>query len=158
MGRNIHIRIVKRERDTDKWKQIKLYYKEKNKFKLVNVYPFRNDELFNIMNGTEDEKYNIYPISLTNLPLNIQEEITRCQNTLGYYGFKEINLADLKLYLHKSPKIRDYDYEEDSPNAWKDNPVKYFIERIEQYIDFIDPYWDLETPTSDIKILYWFDR
>ena len=157
MGRNIHVRIVKRDRDTDKWKQIKLYYKEKRKIKLVNVYPFRSDELFDIIDGSEDEKYNAYPISLINLPDNLQKEIERCQNTLGYYKFKEISLADLKLYLYKSPKVRDWDYEDDDPKAWKDNPVKYFIERIEQYIDFADPYWDLETSLSDIKILYWFD-
>lgn len=157
MGKDIHVRIVKRDHDTDKWKQIKLYYKEKRKIKLVNAYPFRNYELFDIINGSKDEKYNVYPISLINLPDNLQKEIEKCQNTLGYYDFREISLADLKLYLYKSPKIRDWDYEDGDPKAWKDNPVKYFIERIEQYIDFADPYWNFETPLSDIKILYWFD-
>ena len=51
------------------------------------------------------------------------------------------------------------DYDDEDPSALKDNPVKSFIERIEQYIDFADPFWDLnEISTSDIKILYWFDR
>lgn len=157
MGRDVHIRIIKRDRDTDKWKQIKLYYKEKGKIKLVDVYPFRNYELFDIINGSEDKKYNAYPISLINLPDNLQKEIERCQNIPGYYNFREISLADLKLYLYRSPKVRDWDYEDDDPKAWKDNPVKYFTERIEQYIDFADPYWDFETSLSNIKILYWFD-
>lgn len=87
----------------------------------------------------------------------MRQEVKRYQNTFGYYNFKEINLADLKLYLKERPKVQDYDDED--PSALKDNPVKSFIERIEQYIDFADPFWDLnEVSASDIKILYWFDR
>lgn len=157
MGKDIHIRVIKRNRDTNNWEQIKLYRKEKRKFKLVDIYPFRNYELFSIINESEDEKYNAYPISLTGLSDSLRQEIEKYQNTLGYYGFKEISLADLKLYLYRSPKVRDWDYEDNDTKAWKDNPVKYFVEKIEQYIDFADPYWDFDTSPSDIKILYWFD-
>ena len=157
MGRDIHVKIIKRDHTTDKWKQIKFYKKEKRKFKVIDVYPFRNYELFDIISEKEDEKYKAYPITLINLPDNLKKEITEYKNISGYYGFKEITLADLKLYLHQVPKVRDWDYEENDPNAWKDNPIKFFIEKIEQYIDFFDPWWEIDTSPSDIKILYWFD-
>lgn len=157
MGRDIHVRIIKRDPITDKWKQIKIYKKEKRKFKVIDVYPFRSYELFDIINEKEDEKYNAYPITLTNLPDNLKKEITEYKNTCGYYGFREITLADLKLYLYRVPKVRNWDYEENDPNAWKDNPVKFFIEAIEQYIEFFDPWLDMDTSPSNIKILYWFD-
>ena len=153
MGKDIHVRIIKKDRNTNTWKQIKLYHKEKGKFKLVNVYPFRSYELFDILSGN-DEKYNAYSICLNDLPNNLKQEVERCKNTIGYYNFFEINLADLKLYLQRVPKVKDYDSEKE--NAWKNNPVKYFVERIEQYIDFVDSSWDLY-PYSDVKILYWFD-
>lgn len=157
MGRDIHVKIIKRDHTTDKWKQIKLYKKEKRKFKVIDVYPFRNYELFDIISEKEDERYKAYPITLINLPDNLKKEITEYKNISGYYGFREITLADLKLYLYQVPKIRDWDYEENDPNAWKDNPVKFFIEKIEQYIEFFDPWWEIDTSLSDIKILYWFD-
>ena len=157
MGRDIHVKIIKRDHTTDEWKQIKLYKKEKRKFKVIDVYPFRNYELFDIISEKEDERYKAYPITLINLPDNLKKEITEYKNISGYYGFKEITLADLKLYLHQVPKIRNWDYEENDPNAWKDNPIKFFIEKIEQYVEFFDPWWEVDTSPSDIKILYWFD-
>ena len=158
MGRDIHVRIVKKDRETGKWHQIKIYRKEKKrKFNVIDVYPFRNYELFEILNEKEDEKYHADVICTSDLPIALKQEIEKFKNIEGYYDFKEINLADLKLYLHHSPKVRNYDYEAEDPNAFKDNPVKYFVERIEQYLDFADPYWDVCRPASDIRIIYWFD-
>ena len=161
MGTDIHVRIVKKDYNTDTWKQIKLYRKEKKKFKIVDIYPFREEDLFDILSEkTNDYRaypYHAYPISLTHLPINLKQEIEKKQKILGYYDFKEINLADLKIYLMHNPKIRDWDYEDDDPKAWIDNPVKYFIERIEQYLDFADPYWDGCRPASDVRIIYRFD-
>lgn len=157
MARDIHVKIVKKDRETNTWKHIKLYYKEKRKFRIINVYPFRNYELFDILNEKEDDGYFASSIIMDDLPIALKNEIKTTKEKFGFYGFREINLADLKLYLHKVPKIRDYDYEEDNPKAWKDNPVKYFIERIEQYIDFADPFWDFYRIDSDIRIIYWFD-
>lgn len=155
----MHVRIIKKDRETGKWNQVKIYRKEKGKrkFHMVKASPFRNRELFNILNENEDEKYHANAICISDLPIDLKREIEKCKSIKGYYGFKEINLADLKLYLHESPKVRNYDYEENDINAWKDNPVKNFIERIEQYIDFANPYWDIFQPVSDIKIVYWFD-
>lgn len=156
MGIDIHVRIVKKNHETNTWEHIKLYKKYNKKFKRVDIYPFRDYELFDIL--TFDKGFSPHSIVIQDLPFSLRQEIKRCQNTFGYYNFKEINLADLKLYLNKKPKIRDYDNDED-PTALKDNPVKFFIEKIEQYIDFADPFWDLDgTSASDIKILYWFDR
>lgn len=158
MGRDIHVRIIKKDRKTNTWKHIKLYYKEDHKFKIVDVYPFRSYELFDILSGAEDDEYfAASPIIIDDIPIILKNEIETTKKSIGFYGFKEINLADLKLYLYKVPKVRDYEYEEDDPKTWKDNPVKYFIERIEQYIGFADPDWDFYCIDSDIRIIYWFD-
>lgn len=158
MGRDIHVRIVKKDRETNTWKQIKLYYKGDHKFKVVDVYPFRNYELFDILSERGDDEYfTASPVTTDDLPTILKNKIEATKKSFGFYGFKEINLADLKLYLYKVPKIRDYDYEEKDPKAWEDNPVKYFIERIEQYIDFADPYCNFDCIDSDVRIIYWFD-
>ncbi len=158
MARDIHVRIVKKNRGTNTWKHIKLYYKEDHKFEVVDVYPFRNCELFDILSERGDDEYfTASPITTDDLPIILKNEIETTKKSLGFYGFREINLADLKLYLYKVPKIRDCDYEEENPKAWEDNPVKYFIERIEQYIGFADPYWDCYCVDSDIRVIYWFD-
>ena len=157
MGTDIHIRILKKDSSTDKWKQIKLYRKNIDHIEIVKIYPYRNYELFDILNGNEEHSPDSYPIVLNHLPKNIYKEIKSNKDSIGTFGFKEINLADLKLYLFKTPKVRDYDYDDNDSKAWKDNPVKYFIERIEQYINFADPDFLDFRPSSEIKILYWFD-
>ena len=157
MGTDIHVRILKRDSLTDKWTQIKLYRKNIDHIEVVKVFPFRNCELFDILRGNEEYSPNSYPIAFNLLPRLLYKEIKTYQNTIGFYGFKEINLADLELYLFKHPKIRDYDYEEDDLKAWKDNPIKNFIARIKQYIIFNDENFLDFSPLSDIKILYWFD-
>lgn len=162
MGTDIHVRIIKRDHDTDTWKQIKLYRKEKRKFKIVDIYSYREEDLFDILSEkTNDYRtypYRAYPISLTHLPIGLKQEIEKKQKISGYYDFKEINLADLKIYLMHTPKIRDWNYEDNDPKAWIDNPVKYFIERIELYLDLAEPDWNIDSPPSDIRILYWFDN
>lgn len=159
MGKDIHVRIIKKNRQDGTWKQIKLFYKDKDNIKPVDIYPYRNYELFDILSGNEDDEFFPYCAIVKNdLPYALIKEINKYQSTFGYYYYKfsEINLADLKLYLQKVPKIKDYDYEDTDPKAWKDNPVKDFIERIESYLNFADPYWNFD-PYSDIKIVYWFD-
>ena len=157
MGTDINVRIVKKNRKTNLWEQIKLYRKEESEYKIVNPYPYRNSELFDILSENEEDSFRCNHILINNLPTSLQEEITKCTNTVGYYGFYELTLADLKLYLYDTPKVRDYDYGDDSPKAWEDNPVKYFIECIENYIKFADPYYEFDCLDSDIRILYWFD-
>ena len=139
MGRDIHVKILIKNKD--EWEEVLLYNKIRDKFEEIEVYPYRNYALFDILNEKTDENYNIArPIVLEKLPEKVKKDINIWQES-GGYGFKEVNLADLKLY-----------FKENNDNL---NPIKYFIERIDQYIDFaIDP-WNLHD--SDVKILYWFD-
>ena len=157
MGKDIHVRLVHKEYETNLWKQVILYYKKNEEIKPVDVYPFRNYELFNIL-SEEDDFYHTIPIITNDLPSSLKQEIEEYQKEGGGYKFQEITLADLELYLYRMPKVRDWDYEEDDPKAFKDNPVKFFIERIIQYLDFAEPYWDLINLHSNVRILYWFDN
>lgn len=156
MGRDIHVRILQKNRNNNTWERVSLLHKEKDEIKIIDVYPFRNYELFDILSENEEDGYNADNIIIDDLPLDIKQEIEEYKNNSYGYNFKEITLADLKLYLHQMPKIRDWDYEEDNPNAWKDNPVKDFIDRITQYLNFVDPYWNFNL-LSNIRIVYWFD-
>ena len=155
MGIDIHTYIFKRNRKENKWEQEKLFTKKENEYKEVDVYPYRSYELFDILSEKEDDKYVAFPIDEKALPEDFQEKLKN--ETDFCYDFREINFADLKLYLIRQPKVRDYDYEENDVNAFKDNPVKAFAERIEWYLDLAEPFWDF-MPPSDIKIVYWFDH
>lgn len=156
MGVDIHTYIFKRNRKNNIWEQVKLFTKEEEKYKEVTVYPYRSYELFDILSEREDDAFTAFAVDTNVLPVDFQEKIKN--DTEFCYDFREVNLADLKLYLIKHPKVRDYDYEETSPNALKENPVTGFVERIEWYLDLADPTWDFCSPPSDIKIVYWFDR
>lgn len=156
MGKDIHVRILQKNRNNNTWERVSLFHKEKDEIKIIDVYPFRDYELFDILSENEEDGYNADNIIIDDLPLDIKQEIEEYKNNSYGYNFKEITLADLKLYLHQMPKIRDWDYEEDNPNAWKDNPVKDFIDRITQYLNFVDPYWNFNL-LSNIRIVYWFD-
>lgn len=163
MGKDIHVKIVKRNRETNNWEQINLYCKnDKNEIKEVAFFPFRDSEIFDILQGRDNDCHlNPLPISLAGLSADLQKEITEDKEQ-GYFGFKEVTLADLKLYLERTPQIKDWDeyYEdENDPRAWKTNPIKYFIERIEYFMEFAcDAFWKYDCSNSDIKVLYWFDN
>lgn len=164
MGRDIHIHLVKFNRKKDEYEEVELYRKDGDSYHNAYLYTGRDYELFDILNGREDDYFPCRAIYLKNLPVTLQEEINRCQNISGYYDFCEANLADVKFYLKNHPKVRDWEYSCDDDNeeewekeAWKDNPVASLIERIEHFIDFFDDYWDWESSYSDVRIIYWFD-
>lgn len=141
MGEDIHVHILKRKRNTNKWKEVILYGKnEKESTNVINLYPFRNYELFETLKGNMDNSYKAYPIEEHNLPESLKEEYK--EDCKYCYGFKEINFAELKLYVIKHPV---------------EEQIKYFYERIKWYLDFADENFDF-TPLSDYKILYWFDN
>lgn len=161
MGADIHVRIIKRN-SNGKWESVKLYTKENKKIKKINFYPFRNYELFDIITGKRNDNFPSSPIYMSDIPIDVLNEIKIAKKPeMCCYNFYEANLADLKLYINSNPKIRDYDYESKNDedfekNGWKDNPVIYFVKRIEDIIDIADPFWDF-FPPSNVRILYWFD-
>ena len=134
MGVDIHVRVIKRDPTTNLWEEIKLYkLTSENKYEYVDLYPYRNSELFDILQHTDFPGLVCHP---EYLPEPLKQEIEDIQNDKefsGYYGFSDANLADIKLYLMKHPKVRDYDYESKDAedfevNGWKNNPVKFFVE------------------------------
>ena len=160
MGTDIHVYILKKDKDS-LWKTVKIYKKEKrNKFKYISPYNSRNYELFDILNGKEVKDYFPFvPINEKELPQDLKNRYLKAKNTEGYFDFNEVNLADLKLYLCSCPKVRDYDYEGKNfdEEGWKTNPVYDFIKIIENYI-FLSDSFNFETPPdSCFKIVYWFD-
>ena len=163
MGADIHVKIVKKNYNTEKWEEIKLYKKDKENnddFIDIDFFPFRNYELFDILSGRYESSFPFdVPIYTFDLPNNLKKEIETNQQTFGYYNFKEINLADLKLYLHDHPTILDEDnyIEEENKYGLKDNPLKSFVNRIENIIDIANESLD-DCPPSHIRIIYWFDR
>lgn len=160
MGKDIHVQVFKKNRSSNTWEQIILYQKEKEKYNKINIYPYRNYELFGILNEEgEDDDFPCYSICTADLPEYFQNEINKFFKIPGCYGFHEINLADVKLYLLQHPKVRDYDYEGEDfeKNGWKDNPVSSFLKRIYSILDLYDPFWNFSAPLSDIRIIYWFD-
>ena len=165
MGMDITVKILKWNRDLNIWEQVKLYTKEGNEFYIIDPYPFRNSELFSFLNDTTtntlyQEEYNVptMPIQINTLPEDLKEEIFKKEKDC-FFGFKEINLSDLKLYLSYAPKIKYWD-DFSGKDVYKDNPVKHFIEKIENYINLASfyKYKNLDFVPSDIKILFWFDN
>lgn len=161
MGRDIHVRIVQFNYKTNQYEEVVLYRKNlENKITPVSAYDARDYELFDILNGDEDNYFPNKYIYMENLPDDLRKDIETYQGIEGYYNFYEINLADLKLYLYNHPKVRDYDWEDEETfdkEGWKDNPVKNFIEHIKWYINIVDMWWFGSSLDSDIRILYWFD-
>ena len=160
MGTDIYMYILA-EHD-GKWEPLKLFRKKEEEFKYARPYSARDRELFDILSGEEvEEDWPAIPINENLLPLDLKQEVTEKFQISGYYGFNEINLADLKLYILEHPQVRDYDYESKNEEdfdlyGWKNNPLKKFFEIIENYIFFADnlTYY---APLSHFKIIYYFD-
>lgn len=161
MGIDIHIHIIK-HKPNGGWESVKIYRKENEEFKVIDPYPRRNSELFSILSKEEDDDFPCSPICENDLPEDVLKELNE-DREYCCFNFYEANLADIKLYLNNHSTVRDWDYngvdEEDfKKNGWKDNPVKYLIERVISYLDMADYYWDFEPIYSNIKIVYWFDN
>lgn len=159
MGRDIHMHLVKFNREKNEYEEVKLYRKsEDGTCYEIEVYPSRDYELFDILNGNDDDYFPCRSVHIENLPSSLVEEIKKDKSALGYYDFNEANLADIKIYLKEHPKVRDWDYhcEDENKEVWKDNPVKSLVKRIDYYVDFESKYyWDYMD--SDIRLIYWFD-
>ena len=160
MGVDIHVFIVKRNEETDKWDRVSLYRHDHNG-KLILTEPlwgWRNSEMFRLI----QEDLPSSPIKWTSLGKG-KEEIEKYKEYTGFYHFAEINLLKLKAYLKKYPKIRDYDAEDEyyalngkeSEPLMKKNPIKTFYKHIMWYIEFAESWvGDVE----DYKVIYFFDH
>ena len=155
MGKDIHVKVL--EKNEGVRKEIKLYSKnDKGEFYPIDFYPFRNYELFDIL----DKSVPFSSIEMETLPEDLKKEI----EDFDYgFNFKETTLADLKIYFYNHPKIESWDDGEDGEEEidgkkLKDNPIKDFIERIENYCDIADSFvWNYLRIASKIRIIYWFD-
>ena len=146
MGKDIHVAIAIRNTETGFYDKIEIFNKKKDKYVLINPYDKRNHEFFELLEN--DIPWN--QLHTTFLEPSFAKEILEIQNTMGYFNFKEVNFADLKNYLMCNPTITD-----DDDMVEKTNPIKFFIERIEYYIEFAG--YEYYYP-SDVYILYWFDN
>lgn len=148
MGRDIHVRLVGWNEIKQKWDDIKFYKETKDGFTPIDFYPYRNYELF------EELEYVPWTlINKKNLPPATEKELKEAEETFGYYNFREVNLADLKIYFSNHQKIKGE--EEEGTIIFKDNPLKDFIERIESILDIYD--FDLFGKYSLIRIIFFFD-
>lgn len=175
MGKDIHIKIAKYNKETNLYEQIKLYRKVKpnetsydsdeNGFREVWIDVGRDYEAWEGMkDGDESDGFGLFPwnsISLTSLEPCLAEEIKENMKIDGYFDFYEINLAEFKLYLNEHPTVVDYDAEwkdlpYNSPKPQKENPIKTLFEAVVAYISVAD--WSYSwTPTSYYKVIFYFD-
>lgn len=147
MGVDIHIKMIVFNRHDGEWEDVTLFQKKGKQFKIVPLYSFRDYELFDILTNKENNNFPKAPLNEKFLPEKLQEEIKEAKKWC--YGFSETTFADIKLYLHQYPFV---------PDKMKENPVKSFYNRLNNYLSFYleDEPWD--NLLSDIKILYWFDH
>lgn len=163
MGRDIHLRLFKYDKDRNQFKRLILYKWNESKGQHEEVYIFvgRNYEMFEIMT---DGYFPAESIVLNSLFDPDREEIEKEMGYNGTYDFKEINLAQLALYCERHQEILDYDAdwsnEDSDPNfvePKKANPVCSLFEDICKYAQFADDWdWDFE-PLSNYKLIYFFD-
>lgn len=150
MGKDIHVVIAMRNTEIGHYDKVEIFNKKKDEYVSISPYNIRNHELFELLET--DIPWN--KLHTTFLEPSFAKEIQEIKNTIGYFNFKEINLADLRNYLMCNPTVLDYDNNGDEIIE-KTSPLKFFIERIEYYIEFAG--YEYYHP-SDIYILYWFDN
>lgn len=151
MGKDIHVAIAIRNTEKGYYDKVEIFSKKEDKYVFIKPYDIRNHELFKLLE--EDVPFN--GLHTTFLEPSFAEEIEKEENIVGCFGFREINLADLKNYLMLNPTVPDYDNDETEELTYKTNPIKFFIEQIEYYIEFAGyEFYSL----SDVYILYWFDN
>ena len=151
MGKDIHVAIAIRDTEAGNYQRVSIFRQRNNKIEEIPPYDTRNHELFKLL----EKDVPFSGLHTTFLEPSFAEEIEKKENIVGYFGFREINLADLKNYLMLNPTVPDYDNDETEELTYKTNPIKFFIEQIEYYIEFAG--YEFYSP-SDVYILYWFDN
>ena len=153
MGRDIHINILIKTRN-EGWKDVVLYKPDKKgSFIPIDIYPYRNYELFDILYKNTDAFFPATLVKMNELPQQLKTQLEKEQNDYGFYGFFEANLADIKLYYIDNPIVENYDKNDGSI---KDHPIKDFLDTICNYVNICaDGFMNFFY--SDIKIIYRFD-
>lgn len=154
MGKDIHVNILIKTKN-EGWKDVVLYKPDiTGSFTPIDIYPYRNYELFDILNKTTDVFFPAGPVKRDELPQQLKTQLEEEQDKYGFYGYFEANLADIKLYYIDNPIVEDYDNKNDG--SIKDHPIKDFIDTICNYADiWADGFMNFFY--SDIKIIYRFD-
>jgi len=161
MGIDIHVFVLKRNADTDKWDKLTLIRKKADGSteETAPLHGYRNREMFQMLE--EEVPSDVIKWDMIGTG---QKEIKELASYDGFFGFNEINMINLKGYLKKHPRITDYDAEdeyyyehgESSPKKLtKKNPVNILYKQVKWFITFADPlFWGDE---SNYKIIYFFD-
>lgn len=157
MGVDIHVHVLKYEEEDNLYheKNLFVYDTAKDTYEHISPWCARNYELFRILN--DDEDFPASYITLNSFDNEFKEEIK--VNTEFCYGFHEISLVELKLYLIEHPTIEDFEeeWEEGAEVPTKENPVKKFYTEICNYLNFADWTFDF-TSLSKYKVVYYFDH
>ena len=95
-------------------------------------------------------------IDFSSLESNFSKDIKYAEEEIGCYGFKEINLADLKIYCTSHPIEMAYD-DNTGEEVPIENPLCDFLKAVERYIDVCELGNPSYSHWSDYKIIYYFD-
>ena len=166
MGKDIHVRILKYNKEENLYYEQKLFIYNKNKkdYEYISPYWNRNYEMFNGMkDGDEIDGYGEFPwssLALNSYESEFKEEMMKKMKEIGYFDFFEISLAELKLYTLEHPVVTDYDTvnsEDFNTNKLtKTNPIIYLFETICNYLNFADWTFDFSS-LSEYKVVFYFD-
>lgn len=165
MGMDITVKVLKKSREDNFYHELKLFTTAADgKYTFVPVYSGRDRELFDVLLGRSNE-YNLHDFPSKTLNLNsldslVAESVNADKETNYYFGFREVNLADFKIWLYENPMMEDYEEElpDGSPKI-VENIAKHLLVDIVNYITFADPHYRWgDTHLSDYKIIYYFDN
>ena len=154
MGVDINTIVAVYNEDTNLYNELTLKRVDINgKLRDVDIYPYRNTEMFRAMQNEEEDFYGHFPargIRMNSLSEPLRKKIEEFKNMDGCYGFYEISLASMKNYVEKYPTLKDYDETA--------NPIKHLFDTIQVFIDFADFYGIMtEEDYSNFKLIYFFD-
>lgn len=135
MGRDIHFYVTKLNKETNTWEELEIYNKHGSK---VPAFSARIYELFDYLSN-HPSSCSYTPETNKYVTGTVAIEFNSDYGEMGYFRFKELNLADLKLNIPKK--------------------YKWFIKLIEDYAYFAEEGCsDTDSTPSSYKLIYWFDN
>ena len=150
MGKDIHVYLIRKHPEENQWKEVILYEKDGEEFKQIPPFVSRDYFLFSYLEKNEDIEVPVSPL----FPEFLPDELKKVYNNEKEwcFGFSEMNLADLQIYLLEKPTILDDDGYDSKARV--DNPLKIFLEDLKNYIKIKEWY---PLPLSCYKVVFWFD-